>query len=128
MGTNYYAIEDECPTCGRNERRHICKSHISFQGHFTEFPDDYEPKPWLVSWQDWKDWLRHGEVIRVEDEYGKQYEVDDFIDRVEATSPEARRRQYDWMVQHEPDRVDKVAEGCDWLDADGFSFYGGGFE
>jgi hypothetical protein len=131
MGTNYYAVHKVCHHCGRDERIHICKSLTSFQGHFHEEQWDpetvaYRSDPWLVSWQNWKDFLK-SEVEHVVDEYGRTYMVDDFVSQVEATSPEVRRRQHDWMVAHEPARTDRVAEGCDWLDADGFSFYGGGF-
>jgi hypothetical protein len=126
MGTNYYSIESECLVCDRCERRHICKNLTSFQGFFTEGPD-YKDVPWIVSWQDWKDHLRD-EAVRVEDEHGRTYEVEDFIAKVEATSPDARRRQYDWMFAHEPAQAGPVENGCDWLDADSFSFYGGGFE
>ena len=126
MGTNYYAIHETCTSCGRCDRTHICKSLISFQGHFI-WNNRGEPEPWLTSWADWKDYLTNGPVEHVVDEYGDKETVDDFIQMVEATSRDARRRQYDWMVAHEPARCGRVAEGCDWLDADGFSFYGGGF-
>lgn len=127
MGTNYYATHGSCETCGRFERTHICKSLTSFQGHF-DWTGDGVPMPWLTSWADWKVFLASDDVDYVVDEYGDKYTVTDFIAMVEATSREARRRQHDWMVAHEPARCGRVAEGCDWLDADGFSFYGGGFE
>lgn len=128
MGTNYYAVHDSCDHCGRSERLHICKSLISFHGVFTEADLDYEP--WLVSWADWKTYLRSGQVDRVDDEYGNEHDIAEFVRRVEATSPEARRSQYDWCVAHpNPHRPPSgaVVPGGDWLDPDGYSFYGGEF-
>jgi hypothetical protein len=132
MGTNYYAVQDYCPACGREDRFHICKSHITFRGHFHQVSNDggttWESEPWLTSWQEWKAFLRSPEIDAIFDEYGKRHDVEDFIRAVEATSREARRRQYDWVVAHpEPYRKFEVVPDGEWLDADGFSFYGGSF-
>lgn len=135
MGANYYWRHDICSCCGRYDELHICKSLTSFQAQFAEAEwDDLAkqyapPEPLAVSWSDWKDLIRKdGEVW---DEYGHRQDVDDFIARVEATDPLSRRRQYDWCVNHPQDvprrRIDRVGPRGEWLDADGFSFYGGEF-
>lgn len=114
MGTNYYAAERECPhPCSHCEQQewHICKSMTSFQGH--------KVSPWgrIESWTDWKRILGFS-GIRIRDEYGHFHEREDFIERVEATEPEDRRRQYEWMRDHGY----PTGPGHEWLDADQFSF------
>lgn len=135
MGTNYYWRHNICTCCGRYDEWHICKSLISFEGHFGEPVWDEadlrfnSAPPLVTSWEEWKGLIRKdGEVW---DEYGVQHDVEEFIPRVEATDPAARRRQYDWCAAH-PERlgdirVGPVGERSYWLDADGFSFYGGEF-
>jgi len=129
MGTNYHAARNHCDSCGRHDPLHICKSHVSFEGHFVTDWDKQGPwqvRPWLTSWAGWKTYLRSDEVAFVQDEYGEMFDVEDFIQAVELSSPEARRRQYDWCADSGR-KVDVIEPGADWLDADGFSFYGGGF-
>ena len=128
MGTNYYHRTAICECCGRYDEQHICKSRTTFEG-VVRYQDT--PPYWVVvvdSWQAWKSHIQaEGEVW---DEYGEQWKVEDFIDAVEVTKPENRRRQWEWMVRHRPeDVVDAplAADGKTWLDADGFSFYGGAF-
>jgi hypothetical protein len=135
MGTNYYWRHNICSDCGRYDELHICKSLISFQGHFAEAEWDnvaklYAPPALIVaSWAGWKDLIRDGGEVW--DEYGHRQVPEDFIARVEATDPVSRRRQYDWCVGHPEDvpprRIDRVGPRGEWLDADGFSFYGGDF-
>ncbi len=112
MGTNYYA--DWTPPDAPNitVRLHVCKSHRMFNG--SVFP----------SWQAWKTFLEHNtrtERVKLVDEYGEEILLSMFVARVEATSVEARRRQYDWVVEH------GYTTRWDWLDADGFSFHDGEF-
>lgn len=117
MGTNYDALppacENPCKHC-RIDGVHIGKSLTMFQG--------YESSPWgpVLSWEDWKAVLRRPGV-RIVDEYGHGHDVEEFIAKVEATEPESRRRQYDWMVKHASWAVTGT-DPADWLDADGFSF------
>jgi hypothetical protein len=117
MGTNYYHRFNACECCKRYDERHICKSMTSFQGFRPDpdWPDDSTVS--ITSWAGWKQKIRaDGEVW---DEYGRQWDVEQFIADVETTSPESRRRQYDWMVEHNH-RYGGLDH--DWLDADGFSF------
>lgn len=127
MGTNYYHRTNICDCCGRYDEQHICKSLVSFEAPVAW--QDPQPDGFVVTIKSWADWkarlLDGGEVW---DEYGERIPTDEFIARVEATDPERRRWQYDWMAEHLPERVSvQPAEGMDWLDADGFSFYGGAF-
>jgi hypothetical protein len=116
MGANYYHRTNRCDCCGRFDERHICKSGTSFQGYRPDWANDSTPL--IVSWEEWKTALRaDGEVW---DEYGQRHDVEQFIADVEATEPERRRRQYDWMVQHARDYG--LSMDRDWLDPDGFSF------
>jgi hypothetical protein len=117
MGTNYYHRFNRCDCCGRYDERHICKSMTSFQGYRPDplWPD--EDAPTIVSWADWKAALQTGEVW---DEYGRQLNVAQFIDDVEATGPARRRRQYDWMQENGARYRLKLDH--DWLDSEGFSF------
>ena len=120
MGTNYYWRRDFCGQCGRYDEVHVCKSLISFQGS----PMADELGRTVVSWQDWKRLLTE-DAAEIVDEYGNEYTADEFIAKVEATDPEARRRQFDYVRQ----QVATIGIGPDlnWLDSDGFSFYGGEF-
>lgn len=118
MGTNYYAQPDPCPTCGHGPRAHMCKSLTMWQA-IGEWSDGYEVVGEMRSWQDWKRYLLDKRPTIV-DEYGETHDVDEFIAAVEATKPEARRRQYDWAVLHAyPLGTDPESE---WLCPDGFSF------
>jgi hypothetical protein len=126
MGTNYYWRTEPCEHCGRSDEvLHICKSLNKFRGHFTWPDDGGDAEPWVVSWQDWKAELRGG-AGRIFDEYGAEHDVEEFIRCVELVPMESRRRQFDWMVENRGTAAE-VAPGCDWLDADGFSFIGGEF-
>ena len=118
MGTNYYAIAPECPNpcahCEQEAEWHICKSLISFEAH--------EVSPWgaIESWADWKRVITRYHLT-VRDEYGRDHDRSDFIRSVEATEPEARRRQHQWLIDH------NYPLDRDYLDADGFSFHRGDF-
>lgn len=120
MGTNYYANPAPCTApcahCTQTEV-HIGKSLVMFEAHDTS--------PWgrIETWADWKRALRSPGVT-VSDEYNTPYGVEDFIARVEATEPAARRRQHDAVRRDHPVYY---ASGCDYLDPDGFSFTRGEF-
>ena len=118
MGTNYYAIEPPCDApcqhCDQQSEWHICKSLVSFEAH------DVSPWGRIESWGDWKRVITQHELT-VRDEYGVEHAATEFIASVEATDPTARRRQYQWLVDHQYP-LDR-----DWLDADGYSFHRGEF-
>lgn len=136
MGTNYYWRHNICDCCHRYDEMHICKSLRSFRGYFgeREWSDEHRrmlpAPPLVVSWRQWRDKLRSaGEVW---DEYGTRQDTEEFIARVEAVPLADRRRQHDWVVEHYPPgvlghRPVGVQPDGEWLDADGFSFYGGAF-
>lgn len=125
MGTNYYWHDHPCAHCGRSDAvRHICKSLRTFRGYFT-WDYQLEDVPEVVSWEEWKTLLRSSDG-EIRDEYGAVHDVEEFIAACEAVPMEQRRRQFDWMVENK-DIVAEVRPGGEWLDADGFSFYGGEF-
>lgn len=130
MGTNYYA--DWNPPGAENVtvRLHIGKSLTMFSG--LVFP----------SWQDWKRFLIYNVVddhvttkwftgqgsLVIVDEYGGRIDLAWFIEHVEATTQEQRRRQTQYMIDNSP--VHGVVEydpDVDWHDPEGFSFHRGEF-
>lgn len=66
MGTNYYWIKNECPTCGHAEMIHIGKSSYGWPFHFHGTNE-------IRSYKDWLEVLREG---KIEDEYGKEVPLD----------------------------------------------------
>lgn len=126
MGTNYDWIENDCHFCGRSDRLHIGKSYRMFEGHW-HYDLNGEIVWDIASWQDWKDRFLNGHGWIV-DEYGAYVNIDHFIAKVEAVPVEDRRRQYDAVAAGWPGRAsDDPEPQRDWLDAEGFSFYGGEF-
>lgn len=127
MGTNYYHRTNICGCCDRYDEAHICKSMTSFEGPVRWLDEPpYGPVVELGSWQAWRERILAGGEVW--DEYGGQIEPETFVARVERTSLDDRRRQHEWMLKNAPNGVsDGPEEGKSWLDADGFSFYGGTF-
>lgn len=131
MGTAFYHRTNICACCDRYDEQHICNSHISFEA-LMEWPDEMSTERVVVvgSWQEWKARLVAipGEVW---DEYGKQIPVEQFIADVESAPMDRRRWQYDWVVRN-PSSFTRASEAPEpdatWLDADGFTFCGRGFE
>jgi hypothetical protein len=114
MGTNYYARTEACEHCGRSDSDvHICKSLTMFRGYTADQPCALGV---IESVADWRRVLRETPKLRVFDEYGREEEIAAFLDAIDATQLEQRRRQYDWMQAHYPGQT------TDWLDAEGFSF------
>lgn len=121
MGTNYSHRYNACDCCGRYEEAHVCKNLTSFSWLVDEHDNVL-----VASWAEWKSRLLAGGTVV--DEYGVTHDTEKFIEQVEATTPEARRKHYDWLVDHGAGSVGvEPGTGVDWLDADGFSFYGGEF-
>lgn len=129
MGTNYFWHHDICTCCKRFERLHVCKSLVTFRGHFGDEWDEVEMvlvyPPLIVSWKDWTEKLLSGGEVW--NEYGDHIDTHEFINQVESTDVEARRRNYDWHVAHQHDYTASplaVVPDGSWLDDMGFSFYG----
>jgi len=95
MGTNYYWIKDQCPTCGHRERLHIGKSSCGWKFAFHGTPE-------TRMYQDWVEKLNSGGTIK--NEYGKKVSVGDFLEMVE-------------LKQREPNSNNIDLDGYD------FSFY-----
>lgn len=85
MGTNYYLIRSECPTCKRHDKLHIGKSSAGWRFIWHGMPDSDPP---IVTNKDWIAFLKAsvaaGDVIR--DEYERKYEVDAFVAMVFSSS------------------------------------------
>lgn len=118
MGTNFYATltgQDEPVSLHIGKRSGAGGGLCSFglQGHHLDAP--------LESWAQWKRLLRLPGVM-VSDEYGTEHDVEDFIAEVEATTPENRSRQYDWVQANRHRDGYSFMEFDDWLCPDGFSF------
>ena len=117
MGTNFYWYPPDHKD-DEEEPLHIGKRSgagggllsYSFQGH----REGVDTK--IDSWAKWKACLLSGGHVR--DEYDQVIDTQEFIAQVEATTPENRRRQFDWMRDH---GYPLGPEG-DWLCDDGFSF------
>lgn len=128
MGTNFFW---ETPD---GEQYHIGKRSgaggglcsFSLQGHRdTDMPVD--------TWAKWKQIILLP-TSKVVDEYGHEHDPAAFIAEVESTTVENRRRQYDWIRDHQDDEMrgwyGVIPEGItppantgdEWLCPDGFSF------
>jgi hypothetical protein len=131
VSTNYYVVIDPCPECGRAAEPMHIGSGSCLRGYF-HYPESDDYRPRITTWKEWRAFLLAlPPTCHIEDEYGNTHEASEFVEQVEATSPDARRRQFDWEVRHErhhsrPRLGDVVPEGT-WLDPDGFSFYGSAF-
>lgn len=134
MSTNYYWRHNICSCCDRYDEWHIGKNLTSFEGRFGEPDWDdktrtfLNPPPVVASWRQWRDLIRSGG--QVWNEYGERIDTEVFIADVESTGEANRRRQYDWVANHTApywDRKLGVVPRGEWLDEDGFSFYGGEF-
>lgn len=119
MGTNYYWHDRPCSHCGRHDEIHVCKSRTIWRayehrllhpehpewGHAVESPFGFE----LRTFAQWREILttRPGELY---DEYGVRIEdVAKWLDEV----PAVERRS--------------KSDGGEFLDPDGYRFFGGEF-
>ena len=104
MGTNYYAIFDECPDCHRYDELHIGKCSAGwafmFEGHRGKN---------IQSFQDWLTFLSK-DGVRIRDEYDRP----------------ATLEQFKEMVKQKTDgrKVESSGGRECWLDNDGHSFSG----
>ena len=99
MSTNWYALTDVCPCCGRPEQRiHVGKWPSGLRGYKGDWLDPVDVP--LTSWQEWKVWLETQPLLAMENEYGDRSTVAEFITYWESMPLEVRRRQYDWCQAH----------------------------
>lgn len=116
MGTNYYAIVNNCDHCKRHDKLHIGKKSggwkFSFHGD-TELG--------LRSWEDWKKFLVD-KVIK--DEYDEVVDSAWFVSMVNRSKDEKLNHlQYCLDSDIHGDRARKnIASGIEWFDEDGWSF------
>lgn len=124
MGTNYYHRTNICECCERYDETHISKYFTDFEAVVV----DLDEAPWgflvvVGSWQEWKSRLLSGGEIW--DEYGNRLPTKEFIDKVELTLPEDRRRHYDFIAKNYPVEISDEPDNYKyWLDPQGFSFSG----
>lgn len=112
MGTNYYVPQSRCEHCGRGDADvHIGKNLVMFRAYRDDAPSPWGP---IHSVEDWRRVLRDNKFA-VLDECGREYDVEDFIARIDATHVTERRRQYDWVRDNSPHSVG------DFLDDEQFS-------
>ena len=72
MGTNYYAIENKCSECGRQDRFHIGKNSWGWNFGVDISHGKYDDYESLC------DYLRSVRIIV--DEYGDEYSVNEIVD------------------------------------------------
>lgn len=135
MGTNYYAIINECPSCKRHDRLHVGKSGGIVQG-FRDTDDEGRsfartgdgeggtvllPFP-ILGLAEWEKYLR-SVPHRIVNEYGDAMTDDELFTGFRSCSAEVRRRQYLYTVEH-PYRD---SHKTNWLDDEGFSVSGAWF-
>lgn len=143
MSTNYYVQYNECLYCQqRPESLHIGKAvgdgygpiWSSFEGHFTTSEDGTQLR-WLTSWKEWHIYLYEVVITKAEaviiDEYGLTVSLNQFVMLVEVTKKEQREKQFRAAQRNrrylQLSDASRVLPNRDWLDEDGFSFYGGEF-
>ena len=74
MGTNYYVIGKECPTCGhKSEKMHLGKQSCGWQFHFRGYRDKG-----LISREFWIDYITKNKLTII-DEYGNTFPLRDFF-------------------------------------------------
>ncbi len=118
MGTNYYVAKNNCECCNRyDEEYHIGKSSWGWAFTFQGYPAER-----LISWQDWKEFLKHNTI---KDEYGDTIDYDDFVELIETfKSPNYVREDGHRNLQHNDEGRAKAYFNpqYDWDDADGYAF------
>jgi hypothetical protein len=120
MGTNYYFIMNKCECCGRFDTFHIGKKSFGWQFCFHG-PSIKESR--IRSWVEWKEILPLGEIM---DEYDRAITHIEFIAIVEGSRKESRNH-FDECSNSFDDWIERVKDGIDWKDEEGFSFCSGDF-
>ena len=121
MGTNYYVAENKCECCNRyDEKYHIGKQSYGWAFTFRGYKYDG-----LVSWQDWKEFLRDQIIMN---EYGDQVPYKDFVEMVETWGSPTYVRENDGVRRQNRTHNDEGRKSGwfrpehDWDDQDGYSF------
>jgi hypothetical protein len=135
MGTNYYWRAPNVEHVNEDDDGsglHICKisaGSVGMRGHLGS-----EATPPILSWDDWRKFLRAGlaDAGAVWSEYGYAVPVEDFIAEVDAKPMRERRAQIEWLRHdlHSPYRGqfrEEIKPYGSWSDREGYSFYAGYF-
>ena len=108
MGTNYYLITDVCKYCRRRDKIHLGKFKYGFKFLLRYDSNRY------ANWQGMRFYLER--MIRngswIEDEYGRDYPLEEFIDLVEKST---RTGKSNTIVD---DKVLVDKDGYEFLDLD----------
>lgn len=115
MSTNYYLIIDECSCCRRHTSIHIGKNSYGWRFSFHGL---VKGEPEVRSWQDWKVYILSGRIVN---EYDESIPHDEFIEIVESTLGIAQNH-FDYCADHFQEWVDRIKDGIDWKDGEGYSF------
>jgi hypothetical protein len=92
VGTNYYAVYNECSCCGRFDELHVGKSFKTVRSYDTavvnstrdsDISEGGKSKHMVGPIKSWSDWLAFFKQtgVRVVDEYGVSVDLEDFIER-----------------------------------------------
>ena len=122
MGTNYYVATNHCECCDRyDEEYHIGKSSYGWAFSFHGYPAER-----LVSWKQWKEFLKNKIIM---DEYHERIDYDSFVDMIETykspgyVNPQTGKKN---LQHNDAMKKDKYYFGFDpdmeWDDEDGYSF------
>ena len=111
MSTNYYVHVDTCSKCNRYDKFHIGKSSagwsFSFHGEREEETGRTPMGKAIVSFEDWKPFLKHGKIFN---EYGEGVPYDEFVMFVEAGVGQRNHAK------------DFSSKPHNWVDDKGYSF------
>jgi len=118
MGTNYYAILNYCDHCGRGDKIHIGKSSAGWTFGFRGYTSVYGCDGLVTPIKSYQDWIVYLDDKRIENEYGEQFTLDDFMDIVKSKKDSKSNHAIESQKNNWIDNKD-----C-WLDEDGNSFSG----
>lgn len=118
MGTNYYTVLNYCDHCGRGDKIHIGKSSMGWTFGFRGYTSLYDPDGPGIIIKSYQDWITYIGYKRIENEYGEQFTLNDFMDIVKSKKDSQLNHAIESQKNNWIDNKD-----C-WLDEDCNSFSG----
>lgn len=111
MGTNYYTISKECPTCGHKpEAIHLGKSSFGWQFSFQ-----YNGGQYYKNVPEMREWLKDK---KIEDEYGTEISHEEFWKMVaDKQTRENKNHALEMIKSDESSYHENVIEGYSFTDA-----------
>lgn len=119
MGTNYYAVTEICPHCGRFDKEiHIGKYSAGWTFSFHGYRDYCAPFEDLKieTYSQWLDFLTQPSV-QIRDEYGTNLALESLKDLIERK----RVNTLNHTIESRKDYPAYAKDFC-WLDPEGHSF------